>query len=1329
MKRTRKILALLLCIVMCLSLFPVSAFAAEEEPAEVVTDEATVPEVTDDAQGEEAGEPADPADPATPADGEGTGEENGTDTDPVDPTDPADGTDSNGGENTDPADPADGTDPADEPTDGEDAEKTEETEEEEEEQAELPYGFVGMPEGYEFSKAELAAKRALTEMGILDSLNSGVRFVEGKLLLTTSSREYAELAAAAYNAELKSFNGHLAVLLLREATVAQAVEAAADMELPLPAVEPVWIMKKDPVIRSGGVRSDVEAQGIFDPLTWETWFEYEGEDADTYLSNPNSGEYQYQHDMVNSYEAWGVTTGAVKHSVTVAVLDTGFDLGHEDLKGTFLPGYDTVDDDADPWYEYTDPDSDLPEQHGTHCAGIIAANMGNGMYGAGIAPDVSIVPVRVIMDGDNPYYTIINGIYYAADYGGVDIISMSIGGLGYSFAMQEALDYAYERGITVIVSMGNDATNVKSYPAACDHVVAVAAVDAAGVRAGYSNYGAWCDISAPGSAVWSTVPEDGMECWDGTSMACPVVAGVAALYMSVYGNPGPAEMERILKSSVSKSAGAGMGTGIVDASKLFNGEKKAPIVELYDYDYNTEDFRRVTDGKVTQSGYILVKSGSGYTPENASFLFTTDGKNPAVKNGDPVAGAWMVDAGTYDSDLESFIFPLNGLAIGTKVTLKFLEVSGVGVPSKINTTKFQITAPGLDVLIANAQVAIEAPESVAAGKTITLKAEVFSTFEGPDGETMYSSLPNQKVAWSLDGSPAGVTIDAKSGKLIVGGEAQGTEFTVIAASTAYSGVTGTAVMKVNKVQPVGRIELRQGSVAVTSVTAYAGYSDQAVEVLVWDANGNPMDPAGVDLKWTSSKPAVAGAFYDDEGRCFIYANSKGAANLKLSAMDGTGVSAALKVTVVNPAESITVTGPTSIEPGKTGKYKAAIAPKDAGNKKVTWQLLDEEGSALPNNCGIRIDPVTGAVTVDSSAAEGTVFQVCAVPTVGPFETLNSCTVIVSRKATGIKWYSEAPVSYLRDKKGNISGITLYTVDLPGTDEKTENYVSGSVRREGVGSDYMHDGITVTNKTPAVADVSYSDGAFEITARKAGTTVLTFTANDGSGKKSTMTVQVLTPVSSMTVKSKNAAAFNSDDTYFIGLGKSIQNTVTFGDTYGKPTNTKVTWSYKTYGVWFDDDGYVEDQWELGPYNCISVSPSGKLTVKKTFGSVWYDISYDILIEVIATSTDGTKVSDSVFYYVTALPTKIKPASKSITVSISAWHDAEMGDEECGWMPISMNGYWTSYAVSSNKPDVAGAIVDGGGILVIPGTKTGTAKITVKTVDGSNKSCSFTVKVVP
>ena len=220
--------------------------------------------------------------------------------------------------------------------------------------------------------------------------------------------------------------------------------------------------------------------------------------------------------------AWNTTVGSP--SVLVAVIDTGIYYTHADLWANYVPlGYDWVNNDADPIDD---------NGHGTHCAGIIAAALNNSEGIAGLG-QIRIMAEKVLDSGGGGYWDwIAAGIAHAADQG-ARIISMSLGGYGDSELLHDAVKYAYNRGALLVAAAANDNTNTKSYPAAYDEVVAVAATDQSDNKAWFSNWGDWIELAAPGVDIYSTVPW-GYEYASGTSMACPHVAGVAALVWSMF---------------------------------------------------------------------------------------------------------------------------------------------------------------------------------------------------------------------------------------------------------------------------------------------------------------------------------------------------------------------------------------------------------------------------------------------------------------------------------------------------------------------------------------------------------------------------------------------------------------------------------------------------------------------------------------------------------------------------------------------------------------------------------------------------------------------------
>ncbi len=268
-------------------------------------------------------------------------------------------------------------------------------------------------------------------------------------------------------------------------------------------------------------------------------------------------------------KAWNLTKGS--NDVRVAVVDSGVDYGHEDFVGrTFVDGYDFTTCDFIGFFGCIDGnekerDSDPMDEngHGTHVAGTIGAVTNNSLGVSGINWNLTMIPIRVLnRDGEGFETDITDGIKYAVDHG-ADIINLSLAG-GYPCATdglyQEVINYANNREVAVIVAAGNsnegeDVANI--VPASCQHVITVAATDTNDERASFSNYGQKVDLAAPGINIKST----GFDRYNpdvlhryyaykqGTSMACPHVAGVVALMKALNLNLRPDEIETLLKNN------------------------------------------------------------------------------------------------------------------------------------------------------------------------------------------------------------------------------------------------------------------------------------------------------------------------------------------------------------------------------------------------------------------------------------------------------------------------------------------------------------------------------------------------------------------------------------------------------------------------------------------------------------------------------------------------------------------------------------------------------------------------------------------------------------
>ena len=265
--------------------------------------------------------------------------------------------------------------------------------------------------------------------------------------------------------------------------------------------------------------------------------------------------------------AWQQSTGA---GVVVAVLDTGADLGHADLQGALwtnpaeIPG-NGIDDDRDGYVDdvhgadivNNDGDPSDDEGHGTHVAGIIGARAGNGIGGAGLAPDASLMIVKVLDDHRSGTASgLAEGIRYAVAHGAT-IINTSVNGDGTSRALQEAIRAAGATGALIVASAGNDGRDIDanpSYPAsyADPSIVAVASVGPAGDLSGFSNRGLTAvDVAAPGESVLSTASDGGYELRSGTSMAAPFVSATLALMQSASpGLDGSALKAALLASTI-----------------------------------------------------------------------------------------------------------------------------------------------------------------------------------------------------------------------------------------------------------------------------------------------------------------------------------------------------------------------------------------------------------------------------------------------------------------------------------------------------------------------------------------------------------------------------------------------------------------------------------------------------------------------------------------------------------------------------------------------------------------------------------------------------------
>lgn len=314
---------------------------------------------------------------------------------------------------------------------------------------------------------------------------------------------------------------------------------------------------------------------------------------------------QWYAKKINLPKAWDASLGL--STIKVAVIDAGVQTSHPELKANIIKPYNAV----------TGRSTIHPDEHGTHVSGIIAAER-NKTGIIGVAPNVKVIPINVFKNDEADLFTIIDGIEYAVSEG-ANIINLSLTMNDYTSALNSTIQAAHKKGVLIIAAAGNENTKKPQYPAALKNVIAVSATTPGDKRASFSNYGSYIDISAPGMGIYSTIPNNSYGYLDGTSMATPIVSGVAALILSKNPFLTPAEIESILKKS-SKDLGekgkdSYFGYGRVDAynalsitpmpiTKLSISKKKMSSAD-------TKPIKIITTVKHSGKIYLYVRDSEG----------------------------------------------------------------------------------------------------------------------------------------------------------------------------------------------------------------------------------------------------------------------------------------------------------------------------------------------------------------------------------------------------------------------------------------------------------------------------------------------------------------------------------------------------------------------------------------------------------------------------------------------------------------------------------------------------------------------------------------------
>ncbi len=1277
----KKLLSLLLVLTMLVGMMP-AVFAAEEEPA-------TEPEQAEEILPEEPADPEIPDAPEVPA-GPDTPDDPAEPEPSVTPEDPAD-----------PADPANPEAPADPEEPEVPEEPEEEPEEEEEEPAELPYGFPGMGEGYELSEEELAAKLAMAGLPeTLAGMIPGADYVEGELMFLTDSADYAQQVADAYDAELLLFDGFFALIRLRSATVLQAVECAADPEIPLPAVEPNYIGQGAGLPADALSADDFSVQG--DHMDWEDW-----DFTDDWVSDPsNNYNYQYHHDILDDYAAWGASDGS---GASVAVIST------------YMNGSSSAS-------RY----SQLKE--------LIAAPR-DGSAGIGVAYNAGVGDFTPTACTDAAVITKLNAVIGNSAYKIVLLDYISSGGDGLLYSRVKAL---IDNGKIVIAPMGDNGASLSPVPACFSGVISVAATNPDGTLTSNSNFGSCCDISAPG------ISPPGVAYPSGTSYAAALVAGAAALYVSRYTTT--AGFEEAMKQAASRG---GAGAGILNTAKLFGG--KPGDFELDEFSFYGS-YCKTENGvvEVSEDGDFYFHFMSGPEDDTASFVYSLDGKNPSMKNG-------AVSHGSGADPWEIIKLTDLDLKLGKTYTLKVVAVNGLGVPGKVKSIKFRLVESDLFVYPDITNWA--SGDALAAGGSYTFKAEVSCS---------NSSLQfTQNVTWRIEQDPAdlGAKIDAKTGKLTTKAGKEGTVWVYAKCANAKSSGTFYEDVVTVNVRLIGKVKtltLDKKSVTLNLTNICEDpYEVQWLYATLKDSTGTVLYPSDGDvgLCWTSSNPdvvTVTDSFYSEAVQLIPY--RKGTATITATAMDGSGKSASCKVTVIQHPAGVdiyykdpdTYVPLPPLVPGGSVQLSAQVTgyylTEKANDQRVTWDL-DPYTSIPPELDGMVTVTPKGQVKLSKKAAPSMPYTIWVRATAKDakyYPVSDSFPVEVRPKAKSFHMSYMGPLTYpdyYRFKGEKTTGVTLLTADLPATSAWENRIYITSYYIDACGSNWQD--YTVSSSKPAVAAAYVESGEVAILAKSPGSCTVTVKSIDGAIKHS-FPVKVINPIGSVRIASAGPGGANA-----VAFGKSLKLAASTLSTYGKPTNTKLTW--RIVSVW---DTHYHSLSAEEYKNVLSISKSGVLTVKKGAANldlqsanvVVYPTDYTPYNSYTDAELAGLSLNSDLFdrftVYFTEPVTKLScDTPKTVQLNDefpSASYTVTLND---GSVQCPHTGSVNNLiSVTSSKPNLVSVQVTRIGstssasylakyTLKLTGHtgglggvgKSDTAKITVKAVDGSGKTFSFNVKV--
>jgi thermitase len=375
--------------------------------------------------------------------------------------------------------------------------------------------------------------------------------------------------------------------------------------------------------------------------------------------------------LVGVANAWDLEAGAP--ATVIAVLDSGADLDHADLQSQIAWGLDTFSGDDTP--------SDL-DGHGSHCAGIASAA---GDDGVGVAGAAGLCRLAIYRCGNGTFPT--SSLLLALDDAvtrGARVLSLSWGSYGSNPALRQGVLAAVDAGCVVVAAAGNDGVDTPFYPAAWPEVLAVASSNPFDGRSAFSNHGTWVELTAPGQSILSTWKTGGWTSMSGTSMACPLVAGVAGLLYARLGGARSVEHAELVQDALTGSAipvGSWVSEGRLDpaaAVSLLDTWAPPPVANL-------------TIADTAAEGHDLVLDLRGPAGSPAALLVAPLGTTASVKGMELLLTAQLLMLGSLPADGQlSLSTPVPASVVGASAWWQLLvqDPSGGLYASEVLSTNF-----------------------------------------------------------------------------------------------------------------------------------------------------------------------------------------------------------------------------------------------------------------------------------------------------------------------------------------------------------------------------------------------------------------------------------------------------------------------------------------------------------------------------------------------------------------------------------------------------------------------------------------------------------------